>query len=86
MTLLKWQEIIALASQFTDYQEETTDLIAEHTTVADSSDGYVDPRSQIVISDDEGDGAKGNEGVSSGSDADLVTVITFLLLYEPAIY
>ncbi|KAJ6607965.1 hypothetical protein B0H10DRAFT_2227285 [Mycena sp. CBHHK59/15] len=57
LTLQKWQEIFSLSGEFVYSKGNSVDLFeASSTDGGDSSDGYVDPRSQIVVSDDEPEG------------------------------
>ncbi|KAJ6535886.1 hypothetical protein B0H10DRAFT_2449149 [Mycena sp. CBHHK59/15] len=57
LTLQKWQEIFSLSGEFVYFKGNSVDLFeASSTDGGDSSDGYVDPRSQIVVSDDEPEG------------------------------
>ena len=54
LTLQKWQEIFNLSGEFVHSKGNSVDLFeASSTDGGESSDGYVDPRSQIIVSDDE---------------------------------
>ncbi|KAJ6526364.1 hypothetical protein B0H19DRAFT_1197253, partial [Mycena capillaripes] len=71
LTEQKWQEIYNLARQYTTFRgDAVTDPFDNSTDGGESTDGYVDPRSQVVVSDDEveGDGANDGGPHSSGSD------------------
>ncbi|KAF7372523.1 hypothetical protein MVEN_00114200 [Mycena venus] len=53
LSLQKWREIFELSGQFVNSRRNTIDLFEASTDACESSDGYVDPRSVVVISDDE---------------------------------
>ncbi|KAJ7767533.1 hypothetical protein DFH07DRAFT_769627 [Mycena maculata] len=49
----KWQEIYTLAREYADFKEDDGGDPFDNTTDGESTDGYVDPRARIVVSDDE---------------------------------
>ncbi|KAJ6548945.1 hypothetical protein B0H19DRAFT_1379178 [Mycena capillaripes] len=71
LTEQKWQEIYNLARQYTTFRgDAVTDPFEDSTDGGESTDGYVDPRSQVVVSDDEVVGDGDNDGGPHGSGSD----------------
>ncbi|KAJ6507607.1 hypothetical protein DFH09DRAFT_1334473 [Mycena vulgaris] len=62
LTLQKWQEIFNLASAFqTSKGKGFSDIFDYSADGTDSSDGYLDPRSRVVVSDDEDEDNPGDD-------------------------
>ncbi|KAJ7483894.1 hypothetical protein B0H11DRAFT_1914757, partial [Mycena galericulata] len=80
LTLQKWTEIFSLAKKYQDPKGNAAPDIFENSTDGtdgdESSEGYTDPRSRIIISDDEfeeggNDGPESDFGMfNAGSDDD----------------
>ncbi|KAJ6579315.1 hypothetical protein B0H10DRAFT_2443473 [Mycena sp. CBHHK59/15] len=69
LTPQKWHDIIALAAQFMN-SKDSAPLFDDNSTDAESADGYTDPRSNVVISDDEPEEDEDNSGGPSGMPVD----------------
>jgi len=68
LTVRQWREIFVNASQFVNLTDNAvTDLLGNHTSDGDSTDGYADPRSQIVVSDDDSENDENGMAGPSGS-------------------
>jgi len=72
-----------MAREFINSKDNAVaDLLRDQTTDGDSTDGYVDPRSQIVVSDDEPeddeDGTTGPSGNGAGDFNSDKVIISFI--------
>ncbi|KAJ6590295.1 hypothetical protein B0H10DRAFT_2092717 [Mycena sp. CBHHK59/15] len=77
LTLQKWREIFNLASVFQNPKGNAIPDIfeqsADGTDGGDSSDGYLDPRSRVIVSDDEAEDDGDDDSAGLGFD----TVVVF---------